>query len=101
MDIEALSLATPAYSSFFERKRILVTGGAKDIGRGIAVKLAELDAEVFVLDNCLHDLNKLKEYTDYWGHSNIHTERIDLTDWNATSRLIASHLSTWWSIMLA
>ncbi|GAU96918.1 hypothetical protein RvY_08286-2 [Ramazzottius varieornatus] len=42
MDIEALSLATPAYSSFFERKRILVTGGAKGLRNALACHYCRL-----------------------------------------------------------
>lgn len=67
----------------FDGKRALVTGAGKGIGRGIAIKLSELGAEVIALSRTQEDLDSLQLEVPA---IKVHT--IDLRDWETTSRLV-------------
>ncbi|GAU96915.1 hypothetical protein RvY_08284 [Ramazzottius varieornatus] len=81
-------------SANFVGRRALVTGGARGIGRGITLKLAQLNAEVFVLDNSVPDLEQLKADAASLGYNNIHARCVDLSDWDATYEVVSSLLPT-------
>jgi len=75
-----------AYSNVsfnFKGKRALVTGGARGIGRGIALALAQAGAETFVLDVNKEGLDTLAK-----EHKSIHTVVVDLKDWEATRKAV-------------
>ncbi|KAB7506493.1 L-xylulose reductase [Armadillidium nasatum] len=71
----------------FQGKRALVTGASSGIGRGIALKLASLGAEVFAVARSEEALKSLEK-----EHSNIKTFQLDLTDWDKTRKTIESIL---------
>uniref|UniRef100_A0A2A4JDX1 L-xylulose reductase n=1 Tax=Heliothis virescens TaxID=7102 RepID=A0A2A4JDX1_HELVI len=68
---------------YFKGKRILVTGGCQGIGRGIAVELWRLGANVVVLSNQLDNLEKLKK-----EYPSIEIACVDLLDCNKTRELV-------------
>ncbi|ENN77475.1 hypothetical protein D910_07351 [Dendroctonus ponderosae] len=71
----------------FEGKRILVTGAASGIGRGVALRLAQFGGTVIALDLSEEGLGNLKTEV-----SSIATRVADLADWRSTQEAVKSSL---------
>lgn len=69
----------------FNGQRALVTGAGKGIGRALAIKLTECGAKVVAISRTPEDLDSLKQEAD-----GIETHVCDLSDWDATRKLIES-----------
>lgn len=69
--------------SKFSGRRALVTGAGAGIGRGVALKLVQMGAEVFALSKTAPNLNSLKEECP-----SITTITVDVTDWEATREAV-------------
>ncbi|CAG4979972.1 unnamed protein product [Colias eurytheme] len=69
----------------FDNKRILVTGGCSGIGRGTAIELWKLGADVVALSHQLESLQKLKH-----EYPSIEIACVDLCDWNKTREVVES-----------
>ncbi|KAK3872426.1 hypothetical protein Pcinc_022500 [Petrolisthes cinctipes] len=67
----------------FSGRRALVTGAGAGIGRGVALKLAQMGAEVFALSKTEANLSSLKEECP-----SITTITIDVTNWDATREAV-------------
>ncbi|KAK4320954.1 hypothetical protein Pmani_008209 [Petrolisthes manimaculis] len=67
----------------FSGRRALVTGAGAGLGRGVALKLAQMGAEVFALSKTEANLSSLKEECP-----SITTITIDLTNWEATREAV-------------
>ncbi|XP_055348434.1 L-xylulose reductase-like [Paramacrobiotus metropolitanus] len=74
-------------SEQFTGKRILVTGASRGIGKGIALKLASLGADVFAVGTSAEHLQKLQQ-----ENSRIHPIQVNLSDWDATRRAVEAVL---------
>lgn len=69
----------------FSGKRALVTGAGKGIGRGIAVKLAELGAKVHAISRTQADLDSLKQEVP-----SIEIYNVDIAEWDKTRSIVQS-----------
>lgn len=67
----------------FSGRRALVTGAGAGIGRSLAIKLAEMGAEVFALSKTAANLESLKEVCP-----GINTITVDLTNWAETREAV-------------
>ncbi|KAF2360999.1 NAD(P)-binding domain, partial [Trinorchestia longiramus] len=67
----------------FTGKRALVTGAGAGIGRAIALKLAELGAQVFALSRTQASLDSLKA-----ENPSIEIVCADVSDWSATREVV-------------
>ena len=67
----------------FEGKKVLVTGGAGTIGSAIAIRLAELGATVYALDNNKTSLDDLGR-----DHKKIQPVYQELQDWEETANTV-------------
>ncbi|XP_075973470.1 L-xylulose reductase-like [Anticarsia gemmatalis] len=70
---------------YFKGKRILVTGGCQGIGRGIALELWRLGANVVIISNNADNLNTLKK-----EYPSIDIAYVDLNDWSETRKVVDS-----------
>ncbi|XP_066249214.1 L-xylulose reductase-like [Euwallacea similis] len=71
----------------FENKRVLVTGAASGIGKGIVFRLVQNGATVVAVDKNQENLNSLAS-----EHSSIITAVIDLSDWTSSHAAVKQHL---------
>lgn len=67
----------------FSGKRAFVTGGGRGIGRTIAIKLAELGAEVYTVSRSEESLKSLEQQ-----HPGIKTIPLDVSDWDKTRKVV-------------
>ncbi|RWS23908.1 L-xylulose reductase-like protein [Leptotrombidium deliense] len=65
-------------------KRALVTGAAKGIGKGVAIRLAEYGAEVVAFDKDKESLEQLKN-----EHPSMEIHLIDISNWENTKKVIS------------
>ncbi|CAK1547160.1 unnamed protein product [Leptosia nina] len=72
-------------TKFFENKSILVTGGCSGIGRGTAIELWRLGANVTALSHQEDNLIKLKN-----EYPSIEIACVDLRDWDTTREVVKS-----------
>ena len=81
------SFATAAVRkmSDFSGKRVLVTGAGSGIGRGVAVRLSQLGAEVYALSKTQARLDALKAECP-----TVQTICQDVGDWEATKKAVES-----------
>lgn len=75
----------PSLHYSFAGRRVLVTGGASGIGRGVAIAFHSDGACVFVLDRNAELLAVLKK-----EYPSITTICVDLLDWAETRRVVES-----------
>ena len=69
--------------SDFSGKRVLVTGAGSGIGRGVAVRLSQLGAEVYALSKTQARLDALKAECP-----TVKTVCQDVIDWEATKKAV-------------
>ncbi|CAG7837800.1 unnamed protein product [Allacma fusca] len=69
--------------SSFKGKSVIVTGAGRGIGRGIAVKLHELGANVYAVSKNPDNLTTLKTECP-----NTHPVAVDLSNWEATREAV-------------
>lgn len=67
----------------FTGRRVLVTGAGAGIGRGIAIKMVELGAQVYALSKTAANLASLQEECP-----GLTTMCVDLADWPATREAV-------------
>ncbi len=65
----------------FKNKKVLITGAGSGIGRSLAIRLAELGAEVFAVAKTQDHLDSLKS-----EQPSITTICQDLSKWNEVTR---------------
>lgn len=69
----------------FVGKRVLITGGARGIGRQLIERFVVGGAEVFTIDKNKNLIEKLRE-----DHPSVKSEIVDLADWKETRNAIES-----------
>ena len=74
-----------------QEKRIIVTGGAKGIGRGIVQVLAEEGAYVLIIDKDQEATQKTIEELKAWGYQ-ADAAHADLTDPEQCKRAVSTLL---------
>jgi len=67
----------------FSGKRILVTGAGSGIGKGVALRLAELGAEVYGVSKTLSNLEALQK-----ENQNVKIVCVDISDWEGTKEAL-------------
>ena len=72
-------------STSFRLKRALVTGAGKGIGRGIAIRLANMGAKVHAISRTGSDLDSLKKEC-----SDMEVYNVDIADWDKTRSVVLS-----------
>ncbi len=77
--------------SDLEKKRVLITGATRGIGRDIALALAKQKAEIiFNYRNSEESANKLKEELLQAGATAVHSLRFDITDTESMKDILTS-----------
>lgn len=64
----------------FDGRRVVITAAGRDFGRTLAVRLAELGAEVFLSARTLAAAERVRDEIRGLGHERVHAFACDLTD---------------------